>query len=225
MRFACIDTREQFSAYVDGLLTAESVEAVRAHAAECRDCRDELAQWQSMCASLRVLAPVQPTSEAELRLQIAASKAALRTGRWRIERWVMMLRNSVAPVFVQVSAGLASSLAVLTLLGVLIGMFAASPVSASDEPLGLATQPHFLYSQFPDASIDTSSTGAIVVEVFTNANGRVYDYKILAGENDARTRDQLNNLLYFSVFQPATAFGQPVRGHTVMSFAGFSVRG
>jgi hypothetical protein len=35
----------------------------------------------------------------------------------------------------------------------------------------------------------------------------------------------LNSALYFSVFAPARVFGQPVRGHAVVSYAGIAVRG
>jgi hypothetical protein len=53
----------------------------------------------------------------------------------------------------------------------------------------------------------------------------VYDYKIVSGSSDIKTRSQLENALLFSVFAPAQVFGQPVRGTVVLSFSGVSVRG
>jgi hypothetical protein len=55
--------------------------------------------------------------------------------------------------------------------------------------------------------------------------GRVYDYRIVSGPTDGTTRSQIENLLLFGVFEPARRFGQPVRGLTVLSFSGVSVRG
>jgi hypothetical protein len=54
--------------------------------------------------------------------------------------------------------------------------------------------------------------------------GKVYDYHIVSGPNDANTRSELENVLLFSVFEPARFFGQPVRGLAVLSFTGVSVR-
>jgi len=36
---------------------------------------------------------------------------------------------------------------------------------------------------------------------------------------------QIENLLLFSLFEPARFFGQPVRGLAVISFTGVSVKG
>jgi hypothetical protein len=64
-----------------------------------------------------------------------------------------------------------------------------------------------------------------VVQAFVNGEGRVYDYVIVSGNADAKTRSQLEDMLLFSVFAPAQAFDQPVRGTVVLSFAGVSVPG
>jgi hypothetical protein len=64
-----------------------------------------------------------------------------------------------------------------------------------------------------------------VVEAYINNEGEVYDYRIVSGPNDGATRAEVENLLLFSVFEPARFFGQPVRGLAVLSFSGVSVRG
>jgi len=58
-----------------------------------------------------------------------------------------------------------------------------------------------------------------------NGSGRVYDYHIVSGPNDPRTRSQVENQLLFSIFEPARFFGQPVRGLVILSFSGISVQG
>jgi len=65
----------------------------------------------------------------------------------------------------------------------------------------------------------------VVVEAYIDGSGRVYDYSIVAGPNDVRTRSQIENQLLFSVFAPARFFGQPVPGLVVLSFSGVSVQG
>lgn len=68
-------------------------------------------------------------------------------------------------------------------------------------------------------------TNPVVVEAYVNRSGRVYDYRIISGPNTAASRAQIENLLLFSVFEPAQVFGEPVRGVAVLYFAGISVQG
>jgi hypothetical protein len=63
------------------------------------------------------------------------------------------------------------------------------------------------------------------VEAYINGSGQVYDYRIISGPSDEATRSQVENLLLFTVYEPARFFGQPVRGLAVLSFSGVSVRG
>jgi hypothetical protein len=64
-----------------------------------------------------------------------------------------------------------------------------------------------------------------VVEAFVNDSGRVYDYNIVSGPEDAGVQTQIANQLLLSVFEPAKVFGGPVRGRVVLTFSGISVRG
>ncbi len=65
----------------------------------------------------------------------------------------------------------------------------------------------------------------VTVEVYVDAQGRVYDDDIVAGPSDSATRAELETLLLSSKFQPAQWFGQPVRGVEVMTFSSVSVQG
>ena len=98
--------------------------------------------------------------------------------------------------------------------------------ATKDEPLGNPTAPRLLSlsTGVGEDQIDDAS-GPVVVEVYVNPQGAMYDYRIVSGPNDAATRSQIENLLLTSVFYPARFFGQPVRGLAVLSFSGVSVRG
>jgi hypothetical protein len=65
----------------------------------------------------------------------------------------------------------------------------------------------------------------VVVQAFVNGEGRVYDYTIVSGNADSKTRSQVEDTLLFSVFAPAQVFGQPVRGTVILSFAEVAVHG
>ena len=91
-----------------------------------------------------------------------------------------------------------------------------------------ATPPRRICSISPTRRAATTIgaiSGPVVVEVYINDAGEVYDYRIVSGPTDAATRSQVENLLLFSRFEPARFFGQPVRGLAVLSFSGVSVRG
>jgi len=96
-------------------------------------------------------------------------------------------------------------------------------VQANDEPLGALTAPHLLYSTATADSILTGADNPIIVEASVDERGRVYDYKIVSGAADFAVRSQVANQLLSSIFQPASAFGVPVRGRVVVTFAGISV--
>ncbi len=221
--YNCQQVRSRFSSSLDGTLSGREMQRMAAHTERCGECSAEFAGWGAMQQALASLGQKKAPADLGLRLRVAISHAR----RW--QRWQMHWENSVRPLALQWTAGLASAMVVLATLGLLVGVFAApQPVQAAspaDEPVGMATAPHFLYSPFPSYELATDVDSAVLVEAFIGADGRVYDYKILAGEDSPRTRKQLNNQLYFSVFAPARVFGQPVRGHAVLAFAGVAVKG
>ena len=98
-------------------------------------------------------------------------------------------------------------------------------MQANDEPLGALTAPHYLYSTASPGAIVTGRDTTIIVEASVDSRGRVYDYTIVSGPQDDAIRTQVVNQLLGSVFQPASAFGVPVRGRVVVTFAGISVHG
>ena len=228
--YTCGQMRSRLSSSLDGTLTGREMQRMEQHAQRCRECANEFSGWGAMQQALATLGPKRAPADLSLRLRVAISQARAKTIERRWQRWQMRWENTVRPLALQWSAGLASAMLVLAALGLLVGVFAAPPevqaASSYDEPLGMATTPHFLYSTFPSNELATDGVNsAVVVEAFIGADGRIYDYKILAGEDSPRTHAQLNNLLYFSVFAPARVFGRPVRGHAVLSYAGVSVKG
>lgn len=227
--YNCEQVRSRFSSSLDGTLTGREMQRMAAHTERCGKCATEFSGWSSMQQALASLGQKKAPADLGLRLRVAISQARAQTIERRWQRWQMRWENTVRPLALQWSAGLASAMVVLMGLGLLVGVFAApQPVQAAspvDEPVGMASAPHFLYSPFPSYELATDIDSAVVVEAFVGADGRVYDYKILAGEDSPRTHAQLNNQLYFSVFAPARVFGRPVRGHAVLAFSGVAVKG
>jgi len=222
----CERIRAEFSSYLDGAVSGVAMQRIAAHLRGCASCREEFDGLRATQAALAALAPIKAPSDLALRLRVAISKERARTPENLLTRLQVRWRNTVAPLLLQASAGFASTVLLVGSVAMLIGMFARpEPLAARDVPLGMASGPRFLYSAVEPESVPIGGRdNPVVVEAYINGVGQVYDYHIVSGPNDATTRSELENVLLFSVFEPARFFGQPVRGLAVLSFTGVSVR-
>lgn len=240
----CKSTRDCFSAYLDGALTGVSMQQVATHLESCAECRQEFTGWRAMQSALGDLGPAKAPPELALKLRVALSQEHSRKPRQTLARWHVRWQNTMAPFLLRASAGLASAVLLLGTAAVLVGAFATpEPVEARDAAPSAATSPRFLYSMIASSTPGTyEATGArevsaaarpgtienaspLVVEAFVNRAGRVYDYRIISGPDTPASRAHIENLLLFSVFEPAQVFGEPVRGVAVLYFSGISVQG
>jgi hypothetical protein len=228
---SCQYQRSRFSAYLDGAITGVEMHSLRRHLDSCTACAREFDGWRSIQASLASLGPARPPADLALRLRVAISQERERSPRRIVSRLSVRWENTLAPLLLRASAGFASAVLLIGTVGLLIGTFAApEPLTARDEPIGMATSPRLLYSRVPDGSIeadppDSSIEGSVVVRAFVDQQGRVYDFHVISGAADLRTHAALENKLLFSTFEPARVFGQPVPGSVVLSFADVSVQG
>lgn len=234
----CRAIRERFSAYLDGALTGVAMQQTAAHLEVCVECRREFDGWRAMQSALAEVGPAKAPADLALRLRVAISQEESKTARHSLERWQVRWKNTMAPFLLRASAGFASAVLLLGSAALLVSAFASpQPVEARDTSDDAATSPHFLYSLLASSTPGTpaaaanhgapgdTATTSVVVEAYVNSAGRVYDYRIISGPDTAATRAQIENLLLFSVFEPARVFGEPVRGVAVLSFSGISVQG
>lgn len=236
----CKPTRERFSAYLDGDLTGVSMQQIVAHLDSCAECRAEFDGWRAMHTALGEIGPAKVPADLALRLRVAVSQEQARSPRQRLARWQVRWHNTMAPFLLRASAGVASAVLLLGTAAVLVGAFATpEPVEARDAPASAETSPRFLYSMIAsstpgayDSNVSdhvrveaVEHASPVVVEAYVNREGRVYDYRIISGPDTPQSRAQIENLLLFSVFEPARVFGEPVRGIAVLYFSGISVQG
>lgn len=223
----CHDVRAGFTDYLDGLLNGHEMQQISAHLRGCPGCAREFESLRLTQSSLASLGPVPEPEDMLLRIRVAVSQERARKDRNRLQAFKLVWQNTVGPFVLQASAGFASAVLLLGTVILMVSMF-TQPEKAqanADEPLGNATAPHLLYLSSGADGDDINAAAPVVVEAYVNDEGQVYDYRIVSGPTDANTRQQVENLLLFSVFEPARFFGQPVRGLAVLSFSGVSVRG
>ncbi len=224
----CSETQNKFTEYLDDRLNGREMQRIAAHLEGCRECAREWASLRQVQATLAALGPAPEPEDLPLRIRVAVSQERARSRQSIFAGWNLVWRNTLGPFLLQASAGFASAVLLMGTVIVLATMFTRPEMAqaSKDEPLGNATAPRLLYlsSGVGNNGIGDVS-GPVVVEAYINGAGRVYDYRIVSGPTDEATRSQIENLLLFSVFEPARFFGQPVRGLAVLSFAGVSVRG
>lgn len=224
----CNSIQSRFSEYLDGRLTGVEMHDIASHLAACRECSDEWAGLKQTQMALSSLGPVPQPEDLLLRIRVAVSQERARSRRSVLQDWKLTWDNTLGPFLLQAAAGFASAVLLLGTVTVLVGMFTRPEAArGEDEPIGMATAPHFLYTSSAVSSNDQipGLAGPVVVEAYINGQGEVYDYRIVSGPVDDNTRAQVTNLLLWSHFEPARFFGQPVRGLAVLSFSGVNVRG
>lgn len=222
----CVQAQDDFSAYLDGTLNGVAMRAVSAHLDACPQCAAEFQTARNLQHLLASAGPVPAPADLGLKLRLAIShESARRKGHWMdviSARWDNVFR----PALVQYSAGLAGALLLIGSITMLVGVVAVpQAVLANDTPLGALTTPHYLYSSAPAQAVITPEDTTIVIQADVDAEGEVYDYTILSGPQDQQVEAQVRNQLMLQHYEPARAFGEPIRGRVLITFAGASVRG
>jgi anti-sigma factor RsiW len=222
----CESVQVSFSAYLDGAVNGLTMQQIGEHLDTCPDCAREFAAWRAVQDSLSMLRTAKAPDDLGLKLRIAISHESSRRASGFFDTLGVRWENTFRPLLIQVSAGFAVSVALLGTVALLFGAVAApQAVLANDEPLGAMTSPHYLYSAEHPRPVLTDSDATIVVDALINDRGRVYDYTIVSGPQDPAVRPQVEEQLLFSVFEPASVFGAPVRGRVILTYAGISVHG
>jgi hypothetical protein len=220
----CSEAKSRNSEYLDGTANGRMMRDIGEHLANCSTCNAEYAtlkQTQHLVASL---GRKQPPPELALRLRLALSREAANPRRNPVRVLLDRLEDAAHLFMVPATAGLVSA---IVFFGILIGFFAipGQLQAAEDVPTMLYTPPTLSSSPF-GVGLGSLNADAVVIEAFVDANGRVQDYRVLSSPEDTNEiTPQLNNMLIFTVFQPATAFGRPTSGRAVLSFSKINVKG
>jgi anti-sigma factor RsiW len=221
----CTQARTSFSGYLDGTISGREMQSVAAHLEACLACMAEFSLWRGMQRVLSETGPVKAPADLGLKLRLAISHEKSRRQSFR-DDLAMRWDNFVRPLALQALSGLAGALLLFGGISMLVGVVAVpNAVLAHDEPLGAVTMPHYLYSAALQQPVATPDDGTIVVEADINAQGKVYDWNILSGPTDERTRAAVADDLMLQVYEPSRMFGQPVRGRVLVTFSGVLVKG
>ena len=212
----CVEIRSHFSDYLDGLCEPQVRKSIRFHLDYCGSCREELEVWETMHADLRAMPRFSVPCELALRLRVGMSQ---RLHTDLLDRFRVWLDNFLEPVLLPASGGV---LAAIICFGLIMGSLAVPVTNIPDVPLAFVTPPRV--RELAPIDFNTGDTPVVVVTRI-DAGGRVLGYRVLSGKSSPELLHQLDRIIYFSVFQPATSFGRPTVGQVVLSLRRITVQG
>ena len=219
----CAKARTSFSGYLDGAISGREMQSIAGHLEACAECTAEFDEWRGMQRVLAETRPLKAPGDLGLKLRLAISHEKARRQGLR-DNLSMRWENLVRPLALQTISGLAGALLLFGGISMLV-VAVPNAVLANDEPLGAVSMPHYLYSAAQQQPVVTPDDGTVVVEADVNAEGKVYDWSIVSGPADARTRAAVEDDLMLQVYEPSKMFGQPVRGRVLVTFSGVLVKG
>ena len=213
---SCVEIRNHFSDYLDDLCTSEARKSIRYHLSFCEACEEQLDQWQAVRDELRALPRRQVPAELALRLRVQVSQEFNRQ-RWADLR--VRFENALRPLLLPATGGV---LTAIICFGLIMGSQVTPAVTGPDISVEMF-QPARV-QQLAPMDFSTDDTGLVLVTQ-VNAEGRAKGYRVVSGSGSPELMHRLDRMIYFSIFQPATIFGKPTDGQTVLSLRRITVRG
>jgi hypothetical protein len=165
---------------------------------------------------LRTLPSRVPPADLAMSLRVIASQERQRLlegrgfarvfARW-LDRTRLTLQDMLRPLALPATGGLFSAVVLFSMWVVpTYPMRAAAEVEIPANP-----------TTSVKGSMGVGLTDSVLVEVDVDDQGRFVDYQVVSGASavsDPTTRRRMENLLWFTRFAPATAFGMPTSGKT-----------
>lgn len=151
---------------------------------------------QELTTRLRVIA----SRERARRLSRVSLRAALRSWRGSLR---LFTDNLMRPMAIPFAGGLCSA---VLLFGVLIPTLQFTQNLHNDVPSGLFTQASLDFL----APFDFTDND-VAIEFTIDEHGAVVD-AVTDGRTGRKVRNDIGNMVLFTTFNPATAFGQPTSG-------------
>lgn len=227
---SCRATEDRLSSFLEGDLPETQVKEIHLHLAQCRACSARVTEGRRSRAQLLAVLKALPVRPAPVelagRLRVLASHELERiqgrgdfstaTRRWWMRARITM-RDLMRPLALPAAGGVLSSVACFAMLASSLSF--PQQFASNDIPLGFTTQ-----VQVDQLSPFGYTGHDVVMELTIDKNGQVANYAArgLVTRDDMK---QLGNLILFTTFAPATAFGQPTSGKILLRSHHINVRG
>ena len=214
--------------YAAGAVEEDERHGIAMHLEDCRDC-DWMyrAEVRSMRAGLKSLPAKTVPSMVSTKLAVIASRERSRAMLRRdLKARLSELRSSakllfdnlLKPIAVPAAGGMLASLFCFVAI---VDTLHYHPEWQADIPVGLFTQ--VTLNDLSPFSVE--GTDMIGVQLTVDPDGAVSDFELPQGKVSPEEMKEIGNLVLFSTFKPATAFGQPVTGKIRVDIRHINIRG
>ncbi|MGA2687819.1 MAG: zf-HC2 domain-containing protein [Candidatus Korobacteraceae bacterium] len=219
----CAVAKRLMSSYLDGAVTRSQMAQMDEHLRACVECAAHFVSVQRTQSLVGSLGRKSAPPDLALKLRVALSQELANSRRSRWDSLRVRWENAFNATMVPATAGLVTT---LIIFGLLISfLYPAQVRAANDVPTMLYTPAELKSTPF-ELSMGVANTDSLVVEAYVGPDGRVLDYRVLSAPEDAEAiLPQLKNMLIFTTFNPATAFGQPTSSRVILTFSKVQVRG
>jgi anti-sigma factor RsiW len=218
----CMKYQNVVTALLDGAAPEADRRTMEQHAAQCPDCALAVSEHGRTRQLLRQMPTVQAPSHLQAHLRVVASRErqrrlarldfATRVAHWR-EGLRLTVKNMMQPFALPAAGGILAALLLFAL--VLPDLPLVARVIDDDVPTTLVT------SASVKDTMPLTLASEVVVDLQVDGQGRFVDYAIVRGGpllHDEAVRRRFENALLFTLFTPATTFGQPTAGKIRVSF-------
>jgi hypothetical protein len=225
----CKSVRESLWDFMTENLHGEEREGVTRHLEACRDCDLHRAEVRSLRMGFKGLPRRQVSPLLATRLRVIASRERSRqTMRRDLAARMAELRSSLRlifdnllrPIAVPAAGGILAS---LFCFGVIVGSLHMRPDWGSawdnDIPIGLYTN-----VILDDVTPFSVAGKDVMVQLTVDPTGKVSDFTVPSGDASSDEMREIGNLVLYSTFIPATAFGQRVSGKILVGINHINVR-
>ena len=207
-----------FTSYLDGFCGRDQLKSIRYHLDNCDSCGGELERLQSIQSELRALPRRRVPPDLALELRVRLSQYL--HDDW-VSRWQVRFENSLKPLLFPAAGGVFAAVICFVFL-LSTNPMKLPPVQRPDVPISLVTPPRL--RELPPINFNTDDDQLVLI-TRVDAAGHVISYEVVSGQISPEVRYNLDRLLYFSVFEPATTFGTPTDGKVLLSLSRITVRG
>lgn len=223
----CSAVRGSLWDYAAGALDQNQKLLMAEHLSGCRECSLRRSEVRSLSAGLRNLPKFNVGPLLETKLRVIASRERSRQALRRNlsarfaefrSRVKLTFDNLLRPFAIPAVGGLLAS---FVCFGVIVDTLHFHPEWDDDIPVGLYTQ--VAIDDVSPFAVDAGKD--ILVQLTIDREGEVSGFEIPQGTASPDQMKEIGNLVLYSSFTPATAFGEPVSGKILVHIQHVNVRG
>jgi hypothetical protein len=223
---SCASVRSTLWDFAAGTLDESDRLMVATHLGECRECHLHRTEVRSLRTGLKSLPEKTVSPLLRTRLRVIASRERSRQALRRDlaarmadlrARARLVFDNLLRPIAVPAAGGMLAS---FLCFGVIVDTLQYHPEWQNDIPVGLYTQ-----VAIDDVSPFSVNGKDVMVQLTIDKDGSVSGFEVPQGTATEDEMREIGNLVLYSSFTPATAFGQPVTGKILVNILHINIRG